>query len=194
MEAGKRFGKLVTIEPLNGGKFWSCRCDCGGLTAASRWHLERGLRRSCGCRTRENPDLIICLSCGVEKSRTEYYLRKSGRVSQASCKSCVKERMSAESLVRRRLLKLEGLRHYSPGQQPKCACCGEPRIEFLELDHINGDGGEHRKQMGSWGIYRWLAKHNYPPLALRVLCSNCNRSLGCYGYCPHQEPERSVFA
>ncbi len=67
-----------------------------------------------------------------------------------------------------------------------CACCGETRIEFLAIDHIHGDGNKHRAEMGSGGrIYRWLIQNNYPTDRFRVLCHNCNFSLGHYGYCPH---------
>lgn len=37
-----------------------------------------------------------------------------------------------------------------------------------------------------WVITLWLKKNNYPP-GFRVLCMNCNFSLGMRGYCPHQK-------
>lgn len=40
-------------------------------------------------------------------------------------------------------LKLEALTAYSKGK-PKCICCGIARIEFLSIDHINGNGRKHR--------------------------------------------------
>jgi len=69
----------------------------------------------------------------------------------------------------------------------KCACCGEDRIEFLSIDHIGGGGNKHRKSLGRTGyhFYYWLKRNNYPK-GFRVLCHNCNQSLGHYGYCPHQ--------
>ena len=69
----------------------------------------------------------------------------------------------------------------------KCACCGESRLEFLTIDHINNDGAAHRKSIGGGGIklYMWLKQNSYP-VGFRVLCWNCNSSLGCHGYCPHQ--------
>jgi hypothetical protein len=42
------------------------------------------------------------------------------------------------------------LSHYSNGV-PVCACCGESLIGFLTLDHINGDGAQHRKALGIHG-------------------------------------------
>ncbi len=68
----------------------------------------------------------------------------------------------------------------------KCECCGETTIQFLGIDHINGDGAEHRRKIGKGPIYFWLKRNNYPP-GFRVLCHNCNLSIGFYGYCPHKE-------
>lgn len=72
----------------------------------------------------------------------------------------------------------------------KCACCGESNIEFLSIDHINGKGNEHRrllKTKGGTSFYHWLEKNNFPKDNFRLLCMNCNTSIGHYGYCPHQK-------
>jgi hypothetical protein len=69
-----------------------------------------------------------------------------------------------------------------------CACCGEHRLEFLTIDHIDGGGTQHRikiKKNGSQ-FYCWLVKNKYPE-GYRVLCFNCNCSMGMKGYCPHQK-------
>jgi len=89
--------------------------------------------------------------------------------------------------------------HYSNGDI-KCACCGEDFIEFLELDHIMGNGNIHRrhvaKEMGydyvshrAPDIYPWIMKNNYPA-GFRILCTNCNHSIGFRGYCPHQNTDK----
>ena len=73
------------------------------------------------------------------------------------------------------------------GYGNKCECCGETQYEFLCIDHINGDGSEHRKEIGGGSrIYWWLIKNNFPE-GFRVLCYNCNMSYGFYNYCPHQK-------
>ncbi len=72
-----------------------------------------------------------------------------------------------------------------------CACCGENRMEFLSIDHINNDGANHRKQTGGH-MYAWLIKNNFPS-GYRVLCYNCNMSLGFYGYCPHISDGKNDF-
>lgn len=76
-----------------------------------------------------------------------------------------------------------------------CIICGESHIECLTIDHANGDGAQFRQKManksgrrysfGGQTFYLWLEKQNYPrDLGLRVLCWNCNCSIGMYGYSP----------
>lgn len=67
-----------------------------------------------------------------------------------------------------------------------CECCGEGRWEFLTIDHINGGGTKHRKVLGGGtSFFKWLRDNNYPP-EYRILCINCNFSMGRFGYCPHE--------
>lgn len=86
---------------------------------------------------------------------------------------------------------------YYGGDPAECACCGEQQIEFLAIDHINGGGGQHRREIGGPSgnaggatLARWLKRNGYPD-GFRVLCHNCNFSRGHYGACPH-EKERVV--
>ena len=84
-----------------------------------------------------------------------------------------------------RKIKLEVLSHYG-GVPPVCACCDERAIEFLTIDHIEGGGNKHRREIGRRNIYSYLKKGDWP-LGFRVLCMNCNFALGHFGYCPHEE-------
>lgn len=68
----------------------------------------------------------------------------------------------------------------------ECNCCGETMPEFLQIDHVNNDGAEHRRQIkASGGIYSWLKRNGFPQ-GFQVLCANCNYAKGFYGYCPHK--------
>lgn len=86
-----------------------------------------------------------------------------------------KERMRQ----RIRNIKIETIKAYGE----VCACCGESRMEFLTIDHING-----RKDKGDVGnkLYIRLKKLGWPKDEFRLLCMNCNFSFGKYGYCPHE--------
>lgn len=80
-------------------------------------------------------------------------------------------------------IKLEVFSHYCNGEI-KCQCCSEKIIEFLSIDHVDGGGTKHRKQIGRGNLYRWLINNNFPN-NYRVLCHNCNQAIGIYGKCPH---------
>lgn len=86
-----------------------------------------------------------------------------------------------------RQLRQRVLRHYG-GMPPRCACCGETIVEFLVIDHIDGQGNLHRKEIGRYGegFYYWLKQHDFPT-GFQVLCHNCNMARGLYGYCPHEK-------
>ena len=72
-----------------------------------------------------------------------------------------------------------------------CACCGEEGYNFLTIDHINGDGAQHRRDMGTprvsgASLYRWLRDNNYPG-GFQVLCWNCNCGKARNNnVCPHK--------
>jgi hypothetical protein len=85
-----------------------------------------------------------------------------------------------------RRARFEALSYYSGGE-PRCECCNEHRVEFLAIDHIDGKGHIHRDELKKSGsnIYHFLRRNQFPD-GYRVLCHNCNQSLGLYRYCPHQ--------
>jgi len=69
----------------------------------------------------------------------------------------------------------------------KCVCCGETEPTFLAIDHINGNGNAHRRELRKAGstFNTWLIKNDFPD-AFQILCHNCNMSkrlLG--GICAH---------
>ena len=100
-----------------------------------------------------------------------------------------KEKQLAWHHAKTRNNKLLVTTQYSDGNTPVCNCpsCKEERIEFLCIDHVNGGGTKHRKELGMGGstFYTWLIKNNFPD-GYQVLCHNCNQSYGFMGYCPHQ--------
>jgi hypothetical protein len=65
----------------------------------------------------------------------------------------------------------------------KCVCCGEDRWEFLTVDHVDGGGTQERKRIGVVAIYKRILSGEP---GYRLLCMNCNTSIGYYGYCPHR--------
>lgn len=73
-----------------------------------------------------------------------------------------------------RKIKIEVLTHYGGGNFA-CVICGEARFPCLSIDHINGNGTQHLKQLGIGGgenFYRWLKKNGFPE-GYQTLCANC---------------------
>jgi hypothetical protein len=83
-------------------------------------------------------------------------------------------------------LKEECFRHYGS----KCSCCGETIVQFLTIEHENGNGNNHRKSLfkhnvGGVHMYRWL-KRNQFPRGYTILCMNCNWAKRYGDICPHK--------
>jgi hypothetical protein len=70
-----------------------------------------------------------------------------------------------------------------------CSCCGETIKEFLTIDHINNDGGIHRRQIKNRNIYKWLKKNSFPT-GFQVLCWNCNLAKRFGKECPHKRIQK----
>lgn len=137
---------------------------------------ENNLCRGCGGPLENGPH-VQCSLCREEK-----------RIYRDQSDWWAKEQPKQQQ--RQQILKREVFDAYGGCS---CACCGEAHIEFLSIDHVNG-GGEQHRAVGSvhrytgTGLYRWLKRHEYPE-GYRVLCMNCNFSLGRFKYCPHQQCE-----
>jgi hypothetical protein len=133
----------------------------------------------------------------AEKNR-EY--QRSYRVENAEQLRLLKERRKAMWKSSAKEYQREYARQYAAKYRNevlkmyggKCECCGESTPEFMEIDHKNNDGAQHRKEcQGGHAFYKWLVKNGCPREQFRLLCSNCNNCRGRYGYCPH-EKQRSL--
>ena len=93
------------------------------------------------------------------------------------------ERAKEGRLKERQRLRQQTVDAYGGG----CACCGETTIQFLQIDHIDGGGGKHRRALGRTGgqhFYRWLRQQGFPT-GYRVLCANCHQAISLWKVCPH---------
>ena len=154
---------------------------------------------------KQNPELEDCIVCGVRLIVNENWTEKRKIKHVHKCSKCYNEnrifylkskneefkenyRVHTNASHRKATwkLKLEIINAYGG----KCECCGENNVEFLSIDHINGNGKKHRdeiKDASGIDLYRWLRNNNFPKDNFRLLCMNCNFSLGKYGYCPHDK-------
>lgn len=126
-----------------------------------------------------------CTKCGKTFPRTPEYFGASSRKCGigSTCLTC----KNAAQRDRYKKVRSEALIYYSGGQ-PRCGCCGEPRDEFLTIDHINGGGAKHRADevQGKYASISLYLKANRFPPGYRVLCMNCNTAIWFHGRCPHQ--------
>ncbi len=120
---------------------------------------------------------VLCSNCNIKKVKVAAAVR--GTTGTTSQKKYYRKSLSLRKNV---------FAQYMVGGKIQCACCGESDIDVLCMDHINGDGSEHRKTIGgkASGMYYWIKRNGYPD-SFRILCHNCNQSLGSRGYCPHSK-------
>jgi coproporphyrinogen III oxidase len=158
---------------------------CGQIKSKNDFYKEKRNRDGCSS---------YCISCHKEHGK-EYFEKNKSQV-LARCKAYkashvkerraeyqrTKEKYSERAHIRNAAMRDLVVDHYGG----RCACCGEATREFLEIDHINGGGNKHRREIKCFGnkFYDWLIKNDFPE-GFQVLCSNCNMSKGRYGYCPH---------
>ena len=132
----------------------------------------------------------VCTNCKKELPTTSEYFYKSKRLKsglRCECISCGKRSRELyrnsrkdKSYYLRNKDKINKRNNFNHGVLKElvishydgcCAVCGESRLPFLTMDHINNDGGGS----GSSGsiFYRWLKRNNFPP-GFQVLCWNHN--------------------
>jgi len=100
----------------------------------------------------------------ANQRQKEYYQLHKERIKAAACRTGKIVRTKQRFAV---------LWHYSNGTMA-CVKCEFSDIRALVLDHINGGGTEHRREMGNGiNVWLWLARHGFPP-GYQILCANCN--------------------
>lgn len=165
----------------------AARCvDCRAKRNAKRkeavedWRGQ-GLCTSCGNGPSKD-GCTLCQTCidnRSEVSSQHYQARKEA----GTCYYCNKKPAKGSTMCTRHRklqkdykvkIKLEALEAYGG---PECSECDEDDIAILEIDHIKGGGGKHRRDLKTGGghpFYLWLRRNNYPK-GYRVLCPTCNK-------------------
>jgi hypothetical protein len=132
-------------------------------------------------------EMVQCRDCEIHKPETEehYYFRSNGKRDGLRCRPCHSRDKNADNRrVRDQVLEAYGW---------ACGCCGEARYEFLEIDHVNGDGAAHRREVGgALASLRDIIKQGFPD-KYQVLCANCNRAKGADRICPHQTEREAAI-
>jgi hypothetical protein len=129
-----------------------------------------------------------------ERYRTNESVREANRVRARERHRALRDQIvpKLREHARKRHLarKLAALRRYGEA----CVCCGERDYRFLTLDHSDGDGAEHRRQLlgssraGGAPFLVALERLDWPDVTgLRTLCANCHMAHDLWGSCPHHE-------
>jgi hypothetical protein len=175
------------------------RKECVGKTYSAERQERMILERRClGCgRNLHSSEGVYCTKCCKRSAQ-----KRAKKVRLGYCRACGNKRESKKPTYCVRCyskVKIAIKRYHTELRMAilaaygnKCVCCGQKRIEFLEIDHIAGGGNKHRKLIRRSGpsMYLWLKQQNFPP-GFRVLCINCNMSRALYGYCPHQKEKET---
>lgn len=75
------------------------------------------------------------------------------------------------------------------GESFECVCCHETNSVFLNIDHVNGGGGNHLVSLGLKGgaqFYSWILNQT-DVSGFQILCFNCNFAKHRLEVCPHQD-------
>lgn len=135
-------------------------------------------RRQCkSCILERNKGYVDISKERIRQYHRDYYHKNKAKLDQRS-----KDWIEANRDRRR----TTGLYHYYSLQHEaimayggyKCNWCGIDEPLVLAIDHVENNGKEHRKQIGSKGgvkLYKWLRDNGFPA-GFQVLCMNCNHA------------------
>lgn len=164
-KCGERHLEFLEIDHINGGGKLHRRTLHLYGNALYRWLIKNNYPKGYQ---------VLCSNCNWKKRKLLMVGITGSDIQKSRYNRSIK-------------LRNEVFSHYMTDDIIKCSCkdCNITDIGVLTIDHINGDGSEHRKRIGYGDqIYRDIKKQNYPN-DYRILCRNCNQALGNYGYCPH---------
>jgi len=119
----------------------------------------------------------VCIYCGGERAPD-----------RMSCQKCLDyyraRREAGYQVISSKKFREKRRRNTIDHYGGCCACCGETELVFLTMDHIDGGGTQHNKEINGAHLAQWLFKMGYPE-GFQVLCFNCNWAKS-HGGCPHQ--------
>lgn len=151
----------------------------------------------------------ICKKCNKEKDDGAFpiergtYKGKTYAYRQHTCRDCYNLRQKEKHLRHREQNLARMASKYQSAKDKVfahygcvCACCGEDKRLFLNVDHENNDGYKYRKNGVKnihSNIYQWLVSHKFPE-GYQILCYNCNiGKKHNKGICPHVCQEGSTI-
>jgi hypothetical protein len=142
-------------------------CPCGNAPRPGKGNCERCFR---GQRSRARRRVAAGLCrCG----------KREPAPGKAGCAECLNSSAKEGARVRAAAIS---------GYGGVCVCCGEADPNVLELDHVNNDGSQHRREVGP-SMYRWALRNGFPP-RLQLLCANCHSAKTRTGDCSYRAAKK----
>lgn len=196
---GLRFGILNVkefdkIDGKSRQARWICVCDCGTETSVAGRELRSGNTKSCGCQRwrrrpqRDENERKACIDCGELKAAVDFTYSRAKDKYKEHCRECGQRRSAERAKWNNRARRADGRAAALNAYGGECVCCGESIQVFLQFDHINGGGNQHRGQIKRRRfatMASWLINEGYPK-GFQILCANCNWAKHANGICPHQ--------
>jgi hypothetical protein len=151
----------------------------------------------------------LCISCGDDrwngKVRCElchskhlgYQEKaKSKAIARGDCRYClISPRVEGRSMCGKCLIKhgTKQKQSYHAARAAsitayggRCRCCGTTNQKYLQLDHVNSDGADHKRELYNNGragsMYTWALRNDFPD-RLQLLCANCHQAKTSHGGC-----------
>ncbi len=152
-----------------------------------RWVAEKiaaGLCRQCG----KFPPMGVSL-CRVCLDYKKQYHKRKGYVADLAWKKKHPDKVRQYRQKRAAMIKKELIARYGSA----CNCCGEPREDFLSLDHVDWRKGTLSAHREGRALWEWVYTHK-PTTGFQLLCFNCNMAKGFLGRCPHQLESSNISA
>lgn len=173
MKDGKALSnKKFREKQLSNGLCISCNNPLRPGTTVCEYHHAKKLEynRSRVARTKKEG---LCRSCWTRE-------RVDGLTLCGRCRIYFQERQKEHN----RRVKIKVIEHYGG----RCKCCGTENKKYLQLDHVNNDGADHRRnlKLKCSGVYEWAAKNNFPD-SLQLLCANCHFAKTIHGGCSNED-------
>jgi hypothetical protein len=188
--------KILVLSHYGPNGVLQCnRCDCSDLRALTIDHVEGGggehrkeLRKNVWFWLKKNefPEGYQTL-CFNHQRIKQFENREFGGgrpkveggserlIRQREAQARFRANNPRVDVQYRQQLKIQVCTHYGYNGELKCAWngCEWTDIRVLSIDHINGGGTEHRKQIGGGGavLYGWLIEQGFPN-GYQTLCMN----------------------
>lgn len=172
----EKYRKLIAIAVTPGGDTLRKCVGC------DRWLLPECYRK--GGRTGRQANCRACEG----KSRTKYALARKAAITER-WRQKNRERLRAKHKVTYAVERAQLFKEWLAAYGGKCVCCDERESVFLTVEHVKGDGKQHRKMVGTGpNLLRDLKRRGWPQEDFSILCFNCNSGkFRNGGQCPHEE-------